>query len=59
MSLNKSKCGIINYSDTRISLTAVEKTQNNILGIPIVDKYKYLGITINKKLHPDSYLQQL
>jgi len=35
------------------------KGEKNILGIPVVEDYKYLGITINYTLSIDKYIEQL
>ena len=49
----KNKCGIL-YLGGRNGLIQKEKLLENIDGIPIVEKYKYLGIILNKTLTPSS-----
>ncbi len=51
--LNKKKCGIL-YIAGRNGLSQKEDYLESIMGIPITEEYKYLGIVINKTLTPHS-----
>ena len=51
MTLNKNKCGVLKISRNK-SLSKKEIALQNINGIPLVERYKYLGITFDKALSP-------
>lgn len=52
MELNKNKSGIIFINLSNTKLNKWEQKTKKILGIPILNNYKYLGIIINKQLTP-------
>lgn len=58
MLLNKKKCGIITVSRNK-KLSKSELELGNINGIPLVESYKYLGITLDKSLSPAPHLEKL
>lgn len=58
MLLNKKKCGIIIVSRNK-KLSKSESEIGNILGIPLVETYKYLGVTLDKSLSPAPHLEKL
>lgn len=63
MVLNKSKCGVLVYNESRKKLAKWESTMNEeedgVSGIPIVSHYKYLGIEIDKRMGFSFYLERL
>ena len=59
MAINKKKCGTIKISGKNKKLTAKEIKEDNILGIKLVETYKYLGINLDKRLEPTNHLEHL
>ena len=59
MTLNKKKSAIMFISTKNMQLNKWETNTHNILKIPIVTDYKYLDITLNKKLKPQAHLEKL
>ena len=53
MKINISKCGIMFLSNSK------QKKYEQIKGIPVVGKYKFLGITIDNKLNPKHHTKHL
>ena len=58
MSINKNKCGIL-FIAGRNSFSKFETTKKKIADIPIVDSYKYLGITLKKTLTPNYHIEKV
>ena len=46
LALNKAKCGIMFLTTSRTTRTQKELCRGEIEEIPIVDRYKYLGVTL-------------
>lgn len=59
MHLNKKKCGILFYNTHRRNLDMWEKEWKFIENIPIIDRYEYLGITLDKKLSCEDHLEKI
>ena len=59
MKLNKSKCGIIALALTSNIPIYNDLDFDNILGIPIVDNYKYLGIYFDRRMTPQPHIEYL
>ena len=59
MTINKSKSGIMFYNKSRTVLAQWEKDIGEIMGYPVIDKYKYLGVWINKSLGMQSQYDHL
>ena len=57
MIINTEKSGIIFWKDKNIKRREVEKER--ISGIPIVTKYKYLGIIFNAKMDFSEHLDYI
>ena len=55
MLINHNKSGILIFKDKH----NISENEGNILGIPIVKKYAYLGVVINHKLNLDSHYSKL
>ena len=55
MKLNKKKSGIIIHKKARRK----NKKEKEINGIPIVSKYKYLGVVINEPVNGKDQLQSI
>jgi hypothetical protein len=47
--LNKNKSGILLFNLRRIEMSKWESKRNDIIEIPIISSYKYLGITLSKQ----------
>jgi hypothetical protein len=58
MSLNKAKCGAM-FLAGHSTLSADELRQKTVEGVPIVAKYKYLGVYLQKNLQPSAHLDFL
>ncbi len=56
---NKDKCGILTFSKKSENLASWEIEKKSIYGIPFVKKYKYLGVTLNKKLNAKANLEDI
>ena len=57
MTLNKSKCGIIFHK--HIPVNSISCNQDNVLGIPITENYKLLGVWIDKNLNFVNAINQI
>ena len=57
MKLNLNKCGIIFLNGTPPTLK--KGKSKDILGIPIVKSYKYMGIMLDKKLNSNLHIKTL
>ena len=55
LKLNKNKSGVILHKKRRTK----PKGEKNILGIPICQRYKYLGIVINEPVNGKDQLQSI
>ena len=58
MMLNKKKCGIMTLS-RKSTLSKKELMEKDILGIPYVPQYKYLGVIISKNLKFEQYIEKI
>ena len=59
MSLKKEKCGIIKLQKRRKTMGKKESLENNILGIPHVNEYRYLGIHFDARMYPAPHIDYL
>ena len=57
MKINTEKSGVIFWKDKNIKRKSIE--QERIKGIPIVEKYKYLGIIFDAKLNFEEHLNYI
>ena len=58
MAINLNKCGIINHKGTIVTDTE-DDPQPKLLGIPVIRKYKYLGVIIDKNLNLKDHLEYI
>ena len=56
MKINSKKSGVIFHKKRK---SAKNQRAGNVKGIPICQKYKYLGVIINETLSTDDHNQQI
>jgi len=64
MKLNKNKSGIFKIQKKKSKITFLNKKTNQkesikIRGIPLIDNYKYLGITLDSSLTMNTSIRKL
>jgi hypothetical protein len=59
MELNLKKCGVLFINDVKKNEREFKDLIASKLKVPIVQKYKYLGIEINNKFQPVPHIEKL